>query len=434
MAGFKPRCEPAYPMNTYFRRFVLASGFTNLADGIATVAWAWLASLLTRDPLLIASVPIALRLPWFLFAIPAGIITDRTDRRRLILLMDALRGSAFLIAGLAVWQSLPLVDAPQAGVSNGALFAVLVVAALVVGIAEVFRDNAAQTILPSIVPHEALEKANGRLWSIELIGNGLLGPALGAFLIAYALQAPLLLNAAAYVLAFVLMISVVGDFRPDQTGTKNWRRELKEGLQFLAANQLLRSLAWITGFWNLLFNMVFIALVLHVQENLDAGPRTYGLILASGALGGVVGGWFGDRIVAWLGPCRTAQTMLVASIPAFLAMAYAPNALALCVIFAVFEFTGIVWNTVSVSYRQRLIPDALMGRVNSVYRLMAWGMMPVGLALSGLIVRGAEEFTDRSTALISPFLAATVGAIFLGWLGWIALARGFANTQSTAAS
>ena len=65
-------------MNTYFRRFVLASGFTNLADGIATVAWAWLASLLTRDPLLIASVPIALRLPWFLFAIPAGIITDRT--------------------------------------------------------------------------------------------------------------------------------------------------------------------------------------------------------------------------------------------------------------------------------------------------------------------------------------------------------------------
>ena len=111
-----------------------------------------------------------------------------------------------------------------------------------------------------------------------------------------------------------------------------------------------------------------------MQENLDAGPRTYGLILASGALGGVVGGWFGDRIVAWLGPCRTAQTMLVSSIPAFLAMAYAPNALALCVIFAVFEFTGIVWNTVSVSYRQRLIPDALMGRVNSVYRLMAKSM------------------------------------------------------------
>ena len=150
-------------MDTYFKRFVLASGLTNLADGVATVAWAWLASLLTRDPVLIALVPIALRLPWFLFAIPAGIITDRTDRRLLILRMDALRAVAFLLAGLAVWQALPLAPAPQSGLSNGALFTALIVSALVVGIAEVFRDNAAQTILPSIVPHEALEKANGRM-------------------------------------------------------------------------------------------------------------------------------------------------------------------------------------------------------------------------------------------------------------------------------
>ena len=417
-------------MDAYFKRFVMASGLTNFADGVATVAWAWLASLLTRDPILIAAVPIALRMPWFLFAIPAGIITDRMDRRALILAMDGLRAMAFLLAGMAVWQALPLQQAPQSGISDGFLFAVLVVAALVVGIAEVFRDNAAQTILPSIVPHDALEKANGRLWSIELIGNGLLGPALGAFLIAYALQAPLLVNAAAYVLAVVLMISVMGNFRAKASGDRNWRRELNEGLQFLRGQRLLRSLAWITGFWNLLFNMVFIALVLHVQENLDAGPRTYGLILASGAIGGVAGGWFGDRVVAWLGPCRTAQTMLLASVPAFLAMAFAPNALALCIIFAVFEFTGIVWNTVSVSYRQRLIPDALLGRVNSVYRLMAWGMMPIGLALSGAIVHVTETFTVRSTALISPFLAATIGAVALGWFGWFALERGFAGAKS----
>lgn len=417
-------------MNAYFKRFVLASGLTNFADGVATVAWAWLASLLTRDPVLIASVPIALRLPWFLFAIPAGIITDRTDRRSLILYMDVLRAIAFLFAGIVVWQALPLASAPQSGVSDGFVFAVLVVSALTVGIAEVFRDNAAQTILPSIVPHQALEKANGRLWSIELIGNGLLGPALGAFLIAYALQMPLFVNAAAYVVAVALMIGVIGDFRPKETGEKNWRRELGEGIRFLKENPLLRSLAWITGFWNLLFNMVFIALVLHVQENLNAGAQTYGVILASGAVGGIAGGWIGDRIIARLGPCRTAQTMLLASIPAFLAMAYAPNALALCIIFAVFEFTGIVWNTVSVSYRQRLIPDALLGRVNSVYRLMAWGMMPVGLALSGAIVRVSEELTDRSTALISPFLAATLGAVILGWFGWIALARGFAGTAT----
>jgi MFS family permease len=405
---------------------------TNLADGVATVAWAWLASLLTRDPILIATVPIALRLPWFLFAIPAGIITDRTDRRMLILRMDALRAVAFLLAGLAIWQALPLASAPQSGISDGGLFAVLIFAAMVVGIAEVFRDNAAQTILPSIVPHEQLEKANGRMWSVELVGNALLGPALGAFLIAYALPLPMFVNAAAYLLAVVLVFSIAGRFETKAKSspqTRNWRREVKEGIAFLRNTRLLKSLAWITGFWNLLFNMVLIALLLHVQENLQAGPTTYGLILASGAVGGILGGWFGERVVARLGPCRTAQTMLLASIPAFFAMAFAPNAISLCIVFAVFEFTGLVWNTVSVSYRQRRIPDELLGRVNSVYRLLAWGMMPVGLALSGIIVRVVEEFASRPIGLISPFLAATLGAIALGWFGWVELQRGFADPR-----
>ena len=150
-------------LQTPFQRFVLASGLTNLADGIATVAWAWLASLITRDPLLIAVVPIALRLPWFICAVPAGIIADRVDRRRLILWMDALRGAGFIAVALAVWQALPLAVPPTQGLGNATLYGSLLGAAVLVGVAEVFRDNAAQTMLPSIVPHAALEKANGRL-------------------------------------------------------------------------------------------------------------------------------------------------------------------------------------------------------------------------------------------------------------------------------
>ncbi|MDP3859992.1 MAG: MFS transporter, partial [Phaeovulum sp.] len=78
-------------------RFIAASGLTNLADGIAVLAWAWVASLITRDALWIALVPIALRSPWFLFAIPAGIVTDRAERRRLILAADTVRVVAFAL-------------------------------------------------------------------------------------------------------------------------------------------------------------------------------------------------------------------------------------------------------------------------------------------------------------------------------------------------
>lgn len=411
-----------------FHRFVLASGLTNLADGIATVAWAWLASLLTRDPLLVALVPVALRLPWFLCAIPAGIVTDRTDRRLLILRMDALRAIAFFAAALAVWFTLPLPPPPIEGISSPNLFWIILCAASMVGVAEVFRDNAAQTMLPSIVPHADLEKANGRLWSVELVGNALIGPALGALLIALALPAPFFINGFAYLAAIILVLRLSGHFRPQAT-ERDWRRELKEGFTFLQNAPLLRTLAWITGFWNLFFQMVMIALVLHVQENLELDARAYGLILASGAIGGILGGWWGDKIIQFLGPAKTAQWMLISSAPAFLAIAYAPGPVALGLTLAVFEFTGLVWNTVSVSYRQRSIPDALLGRVNSLYRLMAWGMMPIGLLFSGLLVRFSEGFLVRDTALIVPFVAAAFGALILGILGWRALGLGFSKQE-----
>ncbi len=407
-------------------RFIAASGLTNLADGVATVAWAWLASLLTRDPLLIAAVPVALRLPWFLMAIPAGIVTDRTDRRLLILRMDVLRTLAFALTAGAVWASLPLAEPPDDGVSSPGLFVVMLFAAFAVGLAEVFRDNAAQTMMPSLVQHAELEKANGRLWSVELVGNALLGPALGAFLIAAAAPWPFAANAAAYLVAVLLVLRIGHSFRPSVQPDRNWRRELREGFDFLRNAPLLRALALITGAWNLLFQMMVIALILHVQENLGLGARAYGLILAGGAVGGILGGWLGDAIVRRLGPGHAAQWMLLASPLTFIAIPFAPNAVILGLTLAFFEFTGVVWNTVSVSYRQRAIPDALLGRVNSLYRLLAWGMMPVGLVLSGLTVRFAETVTTRDIALEVPFFVAAAGAFLLTLVGWLPLGRGFA--------
>ena len=414
-----------------FRQFVLASGLTNLADGVATVAWAWLASLLTRDPFLITLVPMALRLPWFLCAIPAGIITDRVDRRVLILRMDALRAIAFLFATVAIYMALPLDTPPQSGVSDPALFSIIAAAAALVGVAEVFRDNAAQTVLPSIVPHDDLEKANGRLWSVELVGNALIGPALGAFLISFALPLPFLVNFIAYLIAIALVLRLTGSFRPATKHVKNWRSELAEALRFLKQAPLLRSLAWITGFWNLFFHLVLVGLVLHVQENLNLGARAYGLILAAGALGGIAGGWCAEPIVRRLGQQRAAQWMLMASPPAFLAIAFAPGPVSLGLTLAIFEFTGLVWNTVSVSYRQRTIPDELLGRVNSIYRLLAWGMIPVGLLLYGVIVSFFENFALRETALTIPFFVSSAGSLILGMFGWRALSGGFLRARST---
>lgn len=415
------------PNSPLLGRFIAASGLANLADGIAVVVWAWVATLLTREPVLIALMPIALRLPWMLFALPAGIVTDRTDRRRLILAMDGVRALAFAAAALLIWTALPF-EPPQEGrTSHPSIFAALMICALAVGTAEVFRDNAAQTMLPAIVPHEQLERANGRLWSVELVGNALLGPALGAFLIAAIVWLPFAVNALCFAFAAVLMWVLRGSFRPRQAGQKNWRLELREGWAFLQGAPLLKMLAVITGVWNLLHQMVVIALVLHVQENLDLGARGYGLILAAGALGGIAGGLVAERIVKWAGAAASAQWTTLISGLAFVAIIFAPNGWALAAVLAAFEFTGLVWNTVSVSYRQKATPDALLGRVNSIYRLFAWGMMPIGLLLSGLLVSLSEDILPRAVALTMPFAFAAAGGILLAALAWRALGRGFAD-------
>ena len=412
-------------MTSLLPRFIAASGLTNLADGVAVVVWGWIASLLTRDPVLIAILPVALRLPWFIFAIPAGLITDRVDRRRLILMMDAIRAVCFVVVAFAVWVNLPFVDAPQEGVSKPVLFGLLVVMALMIGGAEVFRDNAAQTMLPSIVDKSDLERANGRLWSVELVGNSLLGPAVGAFLIAAFLPLPFLLNAAAFAVAFVLMMGLKGSFRPQTRETRDWRAELREGWHFLRDAPVLRLLAVATGVWNLIHQMIVIALVLHVQENLGLGAQAYGLILAAGAIGGIFGGFVGERVVQVLGRAKSAQWMTLLSTLSFAVIPFVPSPIALALVFVISEFAGVVWNTVSVSYRQRMIPDVLLGRVNSLYRLLAWGMMPIGLVLSGVVVRVADGPFSRDIALIAPFVVAGVLGVILTAAIWKPLGRAF---------
>lgn len=406
-----------------FRRFLLACGLANLADGVALLAWVWVATLLTRDAVLIALVPMALRLPWPLFAIPAGLVADRVDRRRLVVAMDALRTLAFLVAAVALWLSGPLPAAPTNGVSSPPLFAALCLAALVVGVAEVFRDNAAQTILPALVAPERLEQANGRLWTVEALANQLTGPALGAVLLGAVVALPFAVNAAAYAVAALLMAGMSGRFASDRAGDTHWRRDLAEAVAFLRGQPLLLWLACITGLWNLGHAMMTFSLVLHAQENLGLSAPQFGLVLGAAAVGGMMAGLLGGRMPVWLGASLTARAMAVAATLAYIAMGLVPSGLWLGVCYVVLEFCGITWNIVSVSARQRLIPTDLLGRVNSLYRLLAWGMIPLGTLLAGQIIAGAEAQTGRPAALLLPIWIAGGGLLLVMSLAQVPLRR-----------
>lgn len=406
-----------------FRRSLVSTASTNVGDGILLVCWAWTASLLTRDAILIAAVPFTVRLGWLGFAVFAGVIADRFNRKRLIMAADISRFLLLAAFSGLVCLKVPFGPPAVSGVSSMPVHSALVISALVAGVLEVVRDNSMQTILPSIERSSSLEKANGRNWAAELLCNSLVGPMLGGAMLLWAPYMPFAVAGLLYAFGAAAFLRVRGAFTLKKRQS-TWWQDIREAAGFLLSHDFLLKLAAVAGAWNLFFLMALTALILHVQENLGGSSFDYSSVLAVGALGGAVGGWFGNRIVETLGPGRTAQYALLFSTPSFLCMAVAPDTWSLALVYFLFNFSGLVWNTVSVSFRQRALPDRMRGRINSLYRLTAWALMPVGILGCGLIVRLAEDSVGRNLAIALPFYVSAAGVFLVSVMTWPALGKG----------
>jgi MFS family permease len=388
------------PLGPAYARLWSASAASNLADGVFQVALPLLAVTLTRSPTLVAGVVLAQRLPWLLVALPAGALADRIDRRQTMIRVDGVRVA--VMGGLAV--------AVAAGVASLPL---LYVAALVLGVGETLFDTAAQSIMPSLVDRDRLSEANGRLYAVELVTNGFVGPPLGGLLVAAAMAGAFGFSAAAYLLAALVLAGIAGSYRPSRTGPPTRiRAEIAEGLRFVWRNPVLRTLGIMLGMTNMAATAHQTIFVLYA---VDPGPMGlseagYGLLFASAAVGGVIGSQMAAPVERALGirPSLVLALLLFGGtliVPALTA-AVAPNVAA----FVLAGIGGIVWNVITVSLRQRITPDRLLGRMNAAYRLLGWGMMPLGAGLGGLL---AEAFGLRTTFAVAALFHVPLLAGFL---------------------
>jgi MFS family permease len=394
------------PFGRGYHKLFGASVVTNLGDGMGTIAYPWLASAVTRNPLLISLVFVAQRLPWLVFTLPAGVITDRVDRRRAMVAMDACRAVLTLLVAFAVLGrqgQLPSPDEVDAVIGTDAvLYGVVVAATLLLGMAEVLRDNSAQTILPALVPADRLEAANGRMWSAESVTNTFLGPPLGSLLLTIAFSLPFFVDAATFAVAAVLVGSIRGDFRAeghDTEARRPWRQDLAEGVRWLWGHELLRPMAIILGVMNAAGMIAFATLVLFAQEVLGVGPLLFTVIGFGGAIGAIVGGVTTSWLTARIGPGGCLAITLGGMAVVSAAIGLSSHWLPVLALFAVTAMLGIIWNVITVSLRQAIIPPRMLGRVNSVYRFFAWGMMPIGAAIGGVVVVVVDGFASRELAL-----------------------------------
>jgi predicted MFS family arabinose efflux permease len=275
--------------------------------------------------------------------------------------------------------------------------------ALALGTCEVLFDNASQAILPSLVRSDELERGNGQLVSAQIITNAFLGLPLGAILFTWAIGLPFALNAFSFALASILVWSIPGRYRPLRAVNSSISADAREGLQWIWRDPVIRGLAAALGISNFGFNMGQAVFVLFALEQLGVSERGYGILLAVMALGAAVGGLAGDRVVTRVGRRQALLGALAVWALTQLSIGLFPSTVVVTVAVIIESIAATIWNVVSVSLRQQVIPDELLGRVNSIYRWVGWGTIPLGALTGGYLAR---SFGLRSPYLLSACMCA----------------------------
>ncbi len=393
---------PSLWKNRNFRLLFVATGFTNLGDGVLAVAFPWLAALLTRDPLLISMVAAARQLPWLLFSLPAGVLADRFNRRNILIVADMIR---LLLAFAAVALA---VMAPEGR------FAVLLLAGLtfLLGAAEVVRDNTAQTILPNLVASPQLESANGLLWSTEQLAGQFAGPPLAGLLIGFAIALPFGVEAAVLALAIALVAAIRLPNLARTAAPQAFGPALREGIHWLWTHPVLRRLALVLGAYNFIASMFYAILVLYAQDVLALNAFGFGRLLAMQALGGFAASLLGPDLLRRTGPTVGLLFGLSAFTLCATTMALSASVALISLVLILESFGGMLWNIASVSYRQRNIPNALLGRVNAAFRFFGTGPSAAGSLTGGALVWLAHPFgASFALHLLYGIIAASAGCL-----------------------
>jgi predicted MFS family arabinose efflux permease len=384
-------------LGSRFDKLSFAAGISNLGDGAFGAAFPLLVASLTRDPALVAGATFASRLPWFLFALISGALVDRMDRQRVMVVVNSLRALGFGLLALSVATA--SVD-----------IVVVYVVAFALGVAETFFDTSSEAIIPRLVEPEHLPAANARLQGLEFVANSFAGPPLGAFLFTVMMAAPFIFNAGSYAVAAVALALIGGGYRSHRAPTMAMRQEIGAGLAWLWGQRVVRTVSMLAGATNMLTFAIIAVFVLYAQDILDVSDTGYGVMLATIGVGGLAGALFAPRVVARLGPGGTLRLALFTQLAVVAVFTLLTNPVAAGALLFFYGATISMWNVVSVSLRQSLTPDELRGRVAGAARTLAFGSMPIGALLGGMV---ASAFGLRA-----PFVFAGLGYVVAIALAW----------------
>lgn len=388
-----------------FRRLWLATATSNLSDGVSLAAAPLLAASITRDPALIAGLTVVQRAPWLFLAFISGALADRLDRRRLTQAANWIRAAAFATLLVAV-------------VSDSMSMPLLYVVFFAIGAAETLYDSATAAWLPMLVESKDLARANGRLQTTYVICNEFVGPPIGGFLFAAAAFAPFALGTAGYLAAVGLLALIPAAVRPRREAecepltVRSVKEDIAVGARWYWSSPTLRAMSLVAAVGNAAAAASYGVLVLLAQEELGVSESGYGVLLAAGAVGAVLGGVAAGKAGEWLRPGTLILVTNLVSAASTAGMGLAVNPAVTVVFMALDGFAVLIQTIHVVTLRQQIVPNELMGRVTSVYRALAIGSFSVGGIAGGPVAKSfgipASFYAGGAAMAVTAFIVLPV--------------------------
>jgi MFS family permease len=403
-----------------FNRLWGAAAVSNIGDGIVSSAAPLLVASVTDDPLLVSLAVFAQTLPWLLFSLVSGVFVDRLDRRRLIVVVNVVRGAVIGALALAVagWQA-------EASVVLPAVYA----AGFLLGTCETLADTAVASLIPTVVASQDLPRANARIQSVFYVINKFAAPPLGAALFVTAAALPFGVNAATFVAAAALIAtlrraapvpaaSAVARERP------SLRADIAEGVRWLWHHPGIRMISVALCLMNITLMSAMSILVLYARERLGLDEVGYGVFLTASALGGLAGALVAPRLQGAFSPSVLLRAGLVVETLTHVGLGLATSAWVAGPVFVVFGIHASAWGAVEKTLRQRAVPDRLRGRVESVFMMFGMGGTALGALLGGPVARWL--------GVTGPFWVSAVVMTALTVVAWRPFGRGIAPERETA--
>lgn len=367
---------------------------SSMGGGVSGMAFPLLILAMTGSPASAGFAGLLRSLPYLILSLPAGALIDRWDRKRVMILCDTIR-------------ALNAASIPIAFAGGHLSLLQLYINTTIEGICYVFFNLAETACLPRVVAREQIPAASAQNQAGEITST-LVAPPLGGALFQIARTVPFLIDAISYAGSVGSLFLIRARFQAERTAApRALRTEIAEGVAWLWKQPLIRFIAFVTGGLNFTTaGMDLLMIVIARQQHAPAAA--IGLIFSIGGLGGLGGALIAPRIQRRFSFGAVIIATMWVQAAAFPLFAVAPNVICLGLVAAALFVCGPIYNAVQFGYRMMLIPDELQGRVNSAFRLLAFGFQPVGVALCGVML---QAFGADTTVLA--FAAVTLGLAVL---------------------